>query len=68
MSKIKWYQWINPLFWIEAYVSMAVYQASRGLIRNVTGKIMGEHFKPTQTTIVVCPNGEHNKDLTENQK
>jgi len=48
MTKIKWYQWINPLFWIEAYVSMAVYQASRGLIKNVTDKVMEEHLKPTQ--------------------
>jgi hypothetical protein len=41
-TKIKWYQWINPLFWLEVYVTIAVYQATKSLIEDISNKVITE--------------------------
>lgn len=42
MKKIKWYDKINPLFWLELYVSQALYNSLMKTCKNITDNIIRE--------------------------
>lgn len=59
MTKLKWYQRINPLFWLEQYVARVVYTILMNKTRNITDDIISDRNIQNKTTIVVCSDNKN---------
>ena len=44
-NKIKWYECINPLFWLEHMVSQAIYQKTQEIAKNVSQEFEEKYLK-----------------------